>query len=97
MYVYTCPVFCVNTKAFVYVYILCIQNDPRGKFNILGGHRIAHSKQKNCICTCVLFRTVSETELISMYGVLFIFIKATCVCVCTIILGLFSNSKNSLL
>jgi hypothetical protein len=34
-----------------------------GKFNILGGHSISHSKHKKCICTCVLFRTVSEIEL----------------------------------
>jgi hypothetical protein len=33
-----------------------------GKVNILGGHSIGHSKQK-CICTCVLFRTISEIEL----------------------------------
>jgi hypothetical protein len=31
--------------------------------NILRGHSIGHSKQKMCICTCVLFRTVSEIEL----------------------------------
>jgi hypothetical protein len=30
--------------------------------SILGGPSIGHSKQK-CICTCVLFRTVSEIEL----------------------------------
>jgi hypothetical protein len=35
---------------------------PGGKVNILGGNSIGHSKQK-CICTCVLFRTVSEVEL----------------------------------
>jgi hypothetical protein len=31
----------------------------------VGGPSIGHSKQKkkNCICTCVLFRTVSEIEL----------------------------------
>jgi hypothetical protein len=32
------------------------------KVNILGGHNIGTSKQK-CICTCVLFWTVSEIEL----------------------------------
>jgi hypothetical protein len=35
---------------------------PRRKVSILGGHSIGHSKQK-CMCTCVLFRTVSEREL----------------------------------
>jgi hypothetical protein len=40
-----------------------IQGVPGGKVNILGGHMICHSKQKYCICTCVLFRTVSEIEL----------------------------------
>jgi hypothetical protein len=39
-----------------------IQGVPGGKDNILGGHSIGHSKQKNFICTCVLFRTVSEIE-----------------------------------
>jgi hypothetical protein len=33
--------------------------------NILGGHIIGHSKQKMYICTCVLFRTVSEIEHLS--------------------------------
>jgi hypothetical protein len=36
---------------------------PGGKVNILGGHSIGHSKHKKCICTCVLFRTVSQVEL----------------------------------
>jgi hypothetical protein len=36
---------------------------PGGKANILGSHNIGHSKQKKCICTCFLFRTVSEIEL----------------------------------
>jgi hypothetical protein len=40
-----------------------IQIVPKVKINILGGHCIGHSKQKNCIGTCVLFRTVSEIEL----------------------------------
>jgi hypothetical protein len=31
--------------------------------NILGGHSTGHSKKKKCICTCVLFRTVSKIEL----------------------------------
>jgi hypothetical protein len=31
---------------------------------MLGGHNIGHSKKKYIFtCTCVLFRTVSETEL----------------------------------
>jgi len=34
--------------------------------NILGGHSIGHSKQKKkCICTCVLFQTVSKISLYS--------------------------------
>jgi hypothetical protein len=40
-----------------------LQSVPGGKVNILGRHSIGHSKQKECICTCVLFRTVSEIEL----------------------------------
>jgi hypothetical protein len=40
-----------------------IQCIPGGKVNIQGGHSIGHSKQKKCICTCVLFRKVSEIEL----------------------------------
>jgi hypothetical protein len=39
-----------------------IQSVPGGKVSILGGYSIGHSKQKKCICTCVLFRTVSEIE-----------------------------------
>jgi hypothetical protein len=32
--------------------------------NFLGGHSIGHSKQKIVyVCTCVLFRTVSEIQL----------------------------------
>jgi hypothetical protein len=45
-----------------------IQNVPGGNIKILGGHSIGHSKQKkkkNCICTCVLFRNVSEISLYS--------------------------------
>jgi hypothetical protein len=43
---------------------------PEGKVNIVGGNRIGHSKQKKkmCICTCVLFRTVSEIELFHCTG-----------------------------
>jgi hypothetical protein len=41
-----------------------IQSAPGGKFSILEGHSVCHSKQKkNCICTSVLFRKVSEMEL----------------------------------
>jgi hypothetical protein len=40
-----------------------IQSVPGGEVSILGGHSIGHSKQKKCICTCVLLWTVSETEL----------------------------------
>jgi hypothetical protein len=40
-----------------------IQRVLGGKVNIVGGHAIGYSKQKKCICTCVLFRTVSEIEL----------------------------------
>jgi hypothetical protein len=45
----------------VYVRIMHIQSVP-------GGHSIGHSKHKNCICTCVLFRTVSEIELFHCTG-----------------------------
>jgi hypothetical protein len=55
-------------QIFLFVaYITCLpvpqttQDIPAGKVNILGGHNTGHSKQ--CICTCVLFRTVSEIEL----------------------------------
>jgi hypothetical protein len=40
-----------------------IQDVPGGEVNILGGYSTGHSKQKKCICTCVLFRTVSEIEV----------------------------------
>jgi hypothetical protein len=41
-----------------------IQDVSWGKVNILEGHGIGLSKQKKkCICTCVLFRAVSEIEL----------------------------------
>jgi hypothetical protein len=39
-----------------------IQGVPGGKVSILWGHSIGHSKQKNFIWTCVLFRTVSVIE-----------------------------------
>jgi hypothetical protein len=49
---------------------LHIQGVPRESVNILGGHSIGHSKpKKKCICTCVLFWTVSETELFRCTGV----------------------------
>jgi hypothetical protein len=35
--------------------------------NILGGHSIGDCKKKKCVCTCVLLRTVSEIERISLY------------------------------
>jgi hypothetical protein len=35
-----------------------MQDVPGGKANILGGHSTGHSK-----CTCVLFRTDSETGI----------------------------------
>jgi hypothetical protein len=41
-----------------------IQGVPVRKIIILVGHSIGHSKQKQCVCTCVLFRTVSEIELL---------------------------------
>jgi hypothetical protein len=40
-----------------------IQDVPGGKVNILGGHSIGRSKQKKCVYTCALFRTVSNIEL----------------------------------
>jgi hypothetical protein len=52
-----------------------------GNVNILGVHSIGHSKQKNCIRKCVLFRTVFEIKglhcpvtrlLIKRYYVLFL-------------------------
>jgi hypothetical protein len=40
-----------------------IQGVLGGKVNILESHSIGRTKQKTCICTCVLVRTVSEIEL----------------------------------
>jgi hypothetical protein len=40
-----------------------IQIVPGGKVSILWGHSIDHSKHKICVCTCVLFQTVSEVKL----------------------------------
>jgi hypothetical protein len=42
-----------------------IESVPGGKFGILGGHSIGYSKRciYICMCTCVLFRTVSEIQL----------------------------------
>jgi hypothetical protein len=40
-----------------------MQGDPAGKANIVLGHSIGNSKQNICVCTCVLFRTVSEIKL----------------------------------
>jgi hypothetical protein len=42
---------------------LCIHSVPKGEVNILAGHSIGQSKQKKCVRTSVLFRTVSETKL----------------------------------
>jgi hypothetical protein len=41
-------------------YVVCLSG---GHVNILAGHRIRHSKQKIVICTRVLFRKITETEL----------------------------------
>ena len=43
--------------------IIYIQNVPEEVVNILTGHSISYSKQKKCICTCVLLRTVSKISL----------------------------------
>ena len=42
---------------------------PGGKVNIMGCHNIGNSKIKNCICTCILFRAVSEVEPFHFRGV----------------------------
>jgi hypothetical protein len=47
-------------RLFILCFHIYIQGAPRGKFNILGGHSIDHSKQKS---VCVHFWTVSEMEL----------------------------------
>jgi hypothetical protein len=39
-----------------------VQDVPGGWVNTVGGHSMGDSKQM-CICTCVLFRTVSQVEL----------------------------------
>jgi hypothetical protein len=44
--------------------LYAIQVVSGGKVNSLGGHSISHSKLESIyICTCVLFRTVSEIQL----------------------------------
>jgi hypothetical protein len=53
------PVTCDTVPSRVGFYV----GVPGGKVNILGDYSSGHSKQKNCICTCVLFRTVFEIEL----------------------------------
>jgi hypothetical protein len=40
-----------------------LQGVPGGKVNILRGHSIGHPKPKKCMCTCALFRMVSEIDL----------------------------------
>jgi hypothetical protein len=45
---------CVHSS--VQLLVSCIQGVP-------GGHSSSYSKQKRWICTCVLFRTVSDIEL----------------------------------
>jgi hypothetical protein len=52
----------IKSHTSTYIHALNILGVPGGKVNILGGHSIGHSKQK-CMCTCVLFRTVTEIEL----------------------------------
>jgi hypothetical protein len=47
-----------SLRLFINIPSCSLQSDPGGNVNILGGH----SKNK-CICTCVLLRTVAETEL----------------------------------
>jgi hypothetical protein len=54
LYVIFCMVFILSPN---------IQVDPRGKVNILRGHKISAILKKKCIGTCVLFRMVSEIEL----------------------------------
>jgi hypothetical protein len=51
-------------KIYIEAYIY-IQDVLEGKVNIVEGHSIGHSKQKKCICTCVLFRKVFEIELVN--------------------------------
>jgi hypothetical protein len=50
----------------VVVLLISIVNNikyvPGVKVSILRGHSVGYSKQKG-VCTCVLFRTVSEVEL----------------------------------
>jgi hypothetical protein len=48
----------------IFTSTLITQGVPRGKVNIVGGRSIGHFKQKKkCMCTCVLFWTVSEIDL----------------------------------
>jgi hypothetical protein len=47
----------------MYKILFPIQGGLVGKVNILGGHSVSHSKQKEYICTCAVFRMVSEVEI----------------------------------
>jgi hypothetical protein len=40
--------------------ILYIQDVPRGKVNILGGHSIGNSRQKKCTVDCTLYRRATR-------------------------------------
>jgi hypothetical protein len=53
-----CTTWTMRCKTSIY-----IQGVSGGKVSILGDHSIGHSTQRKCICACVQFRTVSETEL----------------------------------
>jgi hypothetical protein len=72
---------------------VCIHAEdvPDGMVTILEGHSISHSKQ-NYVCTCVLFRTVSE---ISLYSSKFFIRKRydmffmVCILLCTILSRVF--------
>jgi hypothetical protein len=57
------PVFTYCNTGSLVICNAVIRSVPGGKVNILGGHSIGHSKQKS-LYVRVLFRTVSQTEIL---------------------------------
>jgi uncharacterized membrane protein (DUF441 family) len=52
-----------NKSIYIYIYIYIYKCIAGVNVSALESHSIGYSKQKNCVCTCVLFRTVTEIEL----------------------------------
>jgi hypothetical protein len=70
----------VKTDYCFFGNIVTVQNVPGGTDNVLRGNIIGNSKQKIYICTCVLFRTISEIELVHC-TVPKLLIRRYCVCI----------------